>query len=353
MNPASPVATTPLQSVAFAAITAPRTKAVLSLSVPKRRMRHTFATLAGNPKGGPRYAASGEWRPGNNPGYIPPQDEELRFVYNYSRVMAAVASVGIDLESVVGDTTILRVSREAESEAFADGRLSMFARHHDAPEYAAHVARAAAWLCGIREARHEREQSQRFGGRVESLTYLSAYYGPPQWQVRSLASVAVKRWLPAVQNIISRLPAGEQHAAAHEAQQRLGEHIDRLGKLHSMCRKPRDEYKRWESGFGAVDQAIIESTAMIGYAKELAGRMVDDGTPHGQLTGPLRTCVGAALETAVEALDRLAVSRFEVMKVDAWCYRKADMVAFAHDTGGISPGLEVLYHSRGSKFTGC
>jgi len=330
---------TPGQAAALAAVFAPRTMALLSLSVPRQSLRRVQAELAKNPKGGPRYLNRN-------------QDAEFRFSYCFAEVGAGILMVMAELNDATGDAAILDLVRDAEVECRRIGRLDHFDRAHDLTEFAGTIGSAAGWVSGIRKARHEREEARRYGGEVESLTYLRAYYGPPQWQIQHLVRTVIRRWLPAMQNIISRLPPGERQAAADAAQLRLRDHLLSLSKLHTMTRKASDEHKRWEFGFGAVDAAIIEGAAMVGYAKEVADRMEDDGTDLGHWADHIRSRAGAAWKSAVEALDELAVKRFDVMKVRVWQYNKADMVRFAHATGGIGPELEVLYHAKGSRMLG-
>jgi hypothetical protein len=86
---------------------------------------------------------------------------------------------------------------------------------------------------------------------------------------------------------------------------------------------------------------------MVGEAKELARRMVGDGSGFAK---SLRARVAEARSYAIAGLDELAYERFKLLRQQVWSRRKADMVKFGHATGGIGPDLEALYHARGSKF---
>lgn len=331
----------------------PELARALLTAVPLGMLRRVNADLDRNPKPGPRYAggdARHDFR-GRLVSGGPPQDMELRYSFNVGRVAVGIRALLDELGCcVTGDATITHLVCAAEAEARADGRLAAFDRTHDLPELAGHIAGIAQALASVRKALGERRTSARHGG--ESLSDLRSIFGPPQWQIRRLARLAISRWLPAVQNIISRLPPSERSAAVEDGQIRLRGHLLALSKLSTLCRKASDEYGRWERGYGAVDHAVLESASMVTYARELAHRMEDDGSEVGRLAGPLRCAANEAASEAVGALTKLATERFDVMNVEAWVRHKGDMVRFGRATGGIAPGLEVLYHAKGSKFLG-
>jgi hypothetical protein len=239
---------------------------------------------------------------------------------------------------------------EALREAAADGRLTAFDRTHDITEHARAVAQVAGWAREVRRARHEHRGSLRGGRKALSLAYLNSMHGAPRWQIERLARAAVRRLLPALQNIISRLPAAERQAVATDEEGYLRSHIQTLAQLSTLARKAGDEYERIDEGFGAVEMAALEAHGMLRRAADLARRCTDDGDPPGWGAALLRRGADEATAVAGEALDKLATDRFDVLAEDSWRRRKGAMVRYAHAAGGIAPPLELLYHSRGSAF---
>jgi hypothetical protein len=250
------------------------------------------------------------------------------------------------------DATIAEEARESEAQAREEGRLTRFDLEHDITEFGGAVRAVAGWRGDAEEARRQRDESNRFRrGKGQSLGELHAIAGPPQWRIRALAHQTVRRWLPAVQNMISRLPPSERQAAKEDGEAMLRGYLLTLCKLHTLCKKPSDEYRRWEDGFGAVDQAIIHSAGMLGYALDLSRRMQDDGTKLGRMVKSLQDRTQRAFDDTTKELQELATSRLHVLDWFAGRRnRRSDLVEFARANGGIAPSLEVSYHAKGSKF---
>lgn len=329
------------------------TMAALYLSVPLQEMCDVEAELATNPKDGPRYRGGDQrydWK-GTVTSGTKAQHDELRFSYCLSKVQTAIEVLAQDMEALEwdADATIAKVTREAEAQAREEGRLDRFDKDHDITEFGGLVGEVAGWRGDAEEARRQRDESIRLLGKGRSLKELHDDAGPPQWQIRRVAVGAIRRWLPAVQNMVNRLPPGERQAAKADAEAMLRRHLLILCKLHTLCKKPSDEYRRWEEGFGAVDQAIIQSFGMVGYALDLSERMQDDGTDLGRMVGRLQRRTQTAFDDARKALQKLAVSRLYVLDWFAR-RRKTELVEFARANGGIAPSLEVKYHAKGSGF---
>ena len=159
----------------------------------------------------------------------------------------------------------------------------------------------------------------------------------------------MQRWVVAAQCIVTHLPAHEQEAAAHDCQQRFRQFMWDVSKLYTLAASTTDERDRWESGFGAVDMAIIEAVGMVDYLHDMAKRIaVSEET-----TGLLRT-IGNARDTAMRALRDLAVERLETLNLTTWRTDKPEMFAFAQaDGGGMGPDEAAYFYTRGSKFIAC
>lgn len=291
---------------------------------------HQGACKAKQPDGGPLF---GDY-----------DDESVRVTYAGTKTWIGIDSLLKELDAVdVGSTIRLRAQREFKYQHSTDavydngmGRLHQFDRHQDVQHFANAVDRAARFSGAAQRAHFEKRK-------------LSLSDGTPTGHMEGMASAFIRRWLPAIQNIVSRLHA-EQRVAAAEHGQILGElFLSRLGGLHTLARKIGDECSRWAAGgVGATDVAVFECALLIHYAHDLASNMEDDGTDT--VTGLLRLNVAEAWDSVVKALARLSDERLEVLRLRA--YRdKAGMLAVGR-AGGITPAGAARYFAKGSAVPG-
>ena len=342
----------------------PKTAAILALSVPWSSLRAVGAELEKNPKTGPKYLRKSD-------------QGALRFNFSSAEMMKGIALVEFLQRSAVSDPAILEAAKGAFAMATEVGRLSSFDRSHDITEYAECIGGiqgeaggkgdncwrsvgygsvgtgVAGYLGELRNKRHSAEILRRHGGGVpQHLGGLHLTYSPPRTVIRSLAVAAVLRWLPAVQNIISRLPQDERDSAAELAQGWLRDHHLLLARLSTVARKSSDEYERWKSGFGAVDMALIDSWCLLQRSVELARRMIDDDPSTGWRRADLLHRAEKAMADASMGMQELAAERFVVLEVDHFVRNKSGMAEFGHWHGGMGPAVEAMLHAKGSKFIG-
>ncbi len=321
-----------------------RIDAIRSLSAPLPAKRSVAEVAATDPRRGPKYRPQG------------PQGgaHRVRTNYSHAKNREGIARVLEEVDGAVFDPAITEAALEARAGGIADGRLTSFDRSHDLTDLAraiAGLAEAVAkhrghWQRATEPAlRAQRSVRKALPARVRALF-------SPQHAIHGLAQLAISRWSPAMRNIIARLPALEQQAAVDAANATLRAHLILLGRLHMLAADDREEYARWDYGFGALDLAIVENAMLIGEANKLASRMIDDGTAIGALSRSIRNVATRAWAAVLTSLEDTASDRFEVMTLDVWHYNKADMAEFARTDGGMAPEVEVQFHASGSKFLG-
>lgn len=307
----------------FKTHTEARRWALRHLATPWRKVRNADEVLARNPR------PSQKFHERHHLG-------ELRTWFGASLVFEGIEAVADELECAAVHPAVGRIALETYNHW--NGRRAQFDRGHDLTEFVPGLVDAAAY------ARHAR-QAQLDGDPVSLL-----WHGGPKLRISALASAATARWLPAIQNIFSRLPPGERQAAADEAQAMLRRYLGTLSQAYTLVGRLGDERKRWERGIGAIDVVIWESLCMVGYAKEMAERMPDDDTD--QVTAGLKYSASQAMASAVKAWDKLSEARLAVLSERVWFKNKSEMVEWARSNGGIGPDLEAMLHTRGSKFVG-
>lgn len=270
-------------------------------------------------------------------------DWGLRTLYAGGQVLVGVDAILKELETVepgpaIGKAVKREIDYWEKNGLYGNGkgRFHQFDRRTDM-EYFAQTATAAAHYSACAQRAH---LEGRVGPAQES----------PKDHIEDVARSSIRCWLPAIQNIISRLPAGERQEEADHAQILLRRFHCTLADLHTLALKIGDERKRWAAGgVGAVDVALVECAMLIGHTRDLAGRMEDDGTDP--VTEALRRCTVAAWESVVKALANLSDERLEVLRLMVW-KRKGALLSFARAFGGITPAGEARYYKRGSMVPG-
>jgi hypothetical protein len=299
----------------------PLMKLLLGLSIPRDWLRDADGRLAANPKGC-KFARWGD-------------AGDLRTYYCAAHVVAGIDKVLQKFYSTVGRGAAIKAAAEAYDFAQGYGRLGEFDRDWDLRDLVSEIEVVADWLRRARAAQRE--------------GYTMMEFGPPRWQIERLARALVERWLPAAQNIGSRLPKHLQDEVRDNLKRHMDAYLRELDRLHEMTTSAPQERKRWADGFGAVDVAILLSCAMTIELCDLADSMadIDDGT-----TKLLRDAAAKARADINTALAELRSERMRDQNLRLWPRRKADVVAFARAAGGIGPELEAMFHSRGSAFLG-
>lgn len=328
------------QLAALKAMGSPATMDKLLLLVDRESFRNHLKSLDINQKIGPMYTRRSE--------------NSVRFMYSMTLIHAGISEVHASLFDILpagalNKTANVIFDKYAASRGNCPGRLLGLERAHDIKKFAMDIRSVASSLAETREARFDAKESRRYGGRHKPVERWHNAYIKPKYRIEELAECSIARWLPAIQNIISRLPEAERLAELITAQKELSSYLLILDKLHTMTKKSSDEYARWKSGYGAVDAAIMASAGILAYAVTLARRIVANSSPIGNR---LRNSANEAWWMTQETLKTLAAQRMQLMTLQVWCEDKPGMVDFARATGGMAPDLEVLYHARGSNFTG-
>ena len=178
----------------------------------------------------------------------------------------------------------------------------------------------------------------------------------PRDQIERMAVAVVEHFVPAVQNIVARLPVSERDAAAVELVTVIEERLAELDILHTLARTVGAERKRWEWGFGAVDAAVWVCAAMVGHAYSLAQRLgpvagtcAEEDPAAAGAAAMLRSQAQMAQDRSLEAVRKMNEERQHALFRRVWRRQNADMIAHARATGGISPRLEVMHHAKGSR----
>lgn len=296
------------------------------LDMPSVR-RYFGVSQSNRDEGRPAFDRRGEWG--------------LRVHYASCRIQVGTDAVLRELEDATPGPAIAGfVRRELDylenglKYANGLGRLHQFGRYNDMPNFAHCVANAARYSGYAQRAHLE--------GRAGPI------YESPKGHIADMAVSSLRRWLPAIQNIIYRLPEGEQLEAKERGENLLNRFLRTLSDLHTLALKVGDERKRWAaSGVGALDVAVVECAQLIHFAHELAGRMEDDGTDS--VTKWLRHYVAESWDMVNKALVSLADERLQVLCVRAWGRDKAGMLMLARENGGITPDGATLYYKKGSR----
>jgi hypothetical protein len=286
-----------------------------------------------------------------------PDNEHRRVRWNWGlmRVTAGVARLSVELAEV--DAEVLAKSVAAVSKTARDAHAHI-ARHtdrltdQDHAHHARELARAVANLCGTVSQPWD-DMRSKWRSKQDTIDM----HGTPRARILGLVNAVICRWLPAVQNVGSHLPAAERRAAAEAAEERLREFMRRMASLHAVAGTSVERERQQAWGYGALDAACIEVAAMVGYIKDLAARVVTDGS-DGVDAGAAqeqRSRADAAMVDAMAALDTLAKERFRMLAALAWQHHRSDVVAMARrfPEFGVSPEVELVYHARRSRFLSC